>query len=457
MTPVDNVLDYVDETFFLDFKAQSHGPPLIQFTWVYEHEVDLGALQRFQSRLGNGLLGRCVERSPLPFGRPRWVRWSPPGELDVATIARPRSDVAVWADEQAARPLDFEYGPPWRLAVQPFQEGGAAVTLVVAHGVADGMALNMSVSDAVNGAPQDFGYPAARSRTKLQAVLQDLRKTIHDMPSVVKAIVRTPLAARELPGLARVRDGGKSEVMRQDSRGRELAVHGKRRVTLPSVTGFVDTRHWDERAESLKGTSNPLLLGVAARLCESLGWVDRDGMACFMIPVSERTPGDTRGNALTAVQLIVDPSTVSTDLTGIRADVRSALATLSQARQRLLAPLPLTPFVPKLLARQLEGVVMKSANLTVSHFGDLDPAVNRPDGTDAEWFSARHARWSDGIDVDFLRRAGGVFFPIASGRLGGRIYISVCHANAAGSTTADDLRRALQGAFDDFGVSGTIV
>lgn len=453
---VDNVLDYMDQTFFLDFKAQSHGPPLIQFTWIYEHEVDLAVLRQFQANLGNGLLGRIVERSPSPFGRHRWVSWRPPEELDVARQPRRRSEVTVWTDEVAALPIDFEFGPPWRLAVQSLVGGGAAVTLVVAHGVADGMALNLAVAEAVSGTSEGLGYPRAKSRTRLRALLEDFRRTLRDLPQVLKALVLAPLAAKDLPRLTRMRAGHETGLDRQVGRDGSLALRGSL-VKLPSVTGFVDTRHWDARAESLNGTSNPLLLGVAASLCKSLGWVDAEGLACFMIPVNERTPGDTRGNALTGVQLIVDPAAVSNDLRGIRSDVKEALSTISEARNRLLSPLPLTPFVPKFLARRLEGVVMKSANLTVSHFGDLDPAVNRPDGTDAEWFAARHARWADGVSSDFLARAGGVFFPIASGRLGGHIYISVCFCDADGSTTAEDLRKALQRAFDSFGVSGLVV
>lgn len=452
---VDNLLDYMDETFFLDFTAQQHGPPLIQFTWIYEHEVDLAALERFQANLGKGLLGRRVERSPLPFGRPRWVSWSPPASLDVAGRPRSREDLTAWADEIAALPIDFEHGPPWRLSVQPLSEGGSAVTLVVAHGVADGMGMNLAVANAVNGTCQDLGYPPAKSRSIVKSVLQDALETLRDIPQVLKAIVLAPLAAKDIPRLTRMRNVPKSALVHRRGGG-DLALPDKRIVKLPSVTALVDTQHWDERAESLHGTSNPLLIAVAARLCKAFGWLDDEGLACFMIPVNERTPGDTRGNALTAVQLIADPSTVSSDLRGIRADVRSALAGLREARNRLLTPLPLTPFVPRFLARRLEGTVMKSANLTVSHFGDLDPAVNRPDGTDAEWFWARHARWADGIDSDFLRRAGGVFFPIASGRLGGKIYISVCYSDAEGSMTTERLRAAVRATLDEFGVKGEI-
>lgn len=448
---MDNLLDYMDESFFLDFTAQHHGPPLIQFIWLYEHEVDLVALARFQANLGNGLLGRCVERSPLPFGRPRWVKWTPPAALDVAASVRSRRDITAWADEQAALPIDFEHGPPWRFSVQPLSEGGAAVMLVVAHGVADGMGMNLAVADAVNGKCSDLGYPAPKSRSLFRAALEDSRETLKDIPQILKAILSAPLAAKELPRLTRMRVVPKSSLVRREAKG-TVELRENKNVRLPSVTALIETQHWDDRAQFFHGTSNPLLIAVAARLCKELGWLDGEGAACFMMPVNERTEGDTRGNALTAVQLVVDPSTVGADLSGIRAEVRSALAGLSEARSRLLTPLPLTPFVPRFVARRLEGTVMRSANLTVSHFGDLDPAVNRPDGTDAEWFWARHARWADGIDADFLKRVGGLFFPIASGRLGGHLYMSVCHSDAGGVITTERLRNVVESVLGEFGV-----
>ncbi len=470
--PENNLLDYMDQTFFLDFVSQKHGPPLIQFIWIYEHEVDLAALRRFHANLGQGLLGRCVERSPLPFGRHRWVRWTPPADFDIAAHPRHRGEVTDWADDQAAAPIDFEFGPPWRLSVLPLADGGAAVSLVVAHGVADGMLMSMSVADAVNGITSDPGYPPPRSRTRGRALREDLRETLRDLPDVAKALVKAPLAARAVPDQVRIRAGRERGVTRRKGLARRdgggsPAVRGTntdlvrtadlgRVVRLRSVTGFVDIAHWDERAKALGGASNPLLLGIAARLCRTLGWVDTEGLACFTIPVSERTPGDTRGNALTGVSLNVDPAT-ATDLQGIRAGVKTALSTLTEARNQLLAPLPLTPFVPKFVARQLQDVLLKIATLTVSHFGDLDPAVNRPDGTDAEWFYVRHGRWAEGVTVDYLQRAGGLFLPLPSGRIGGRFHLTVSYANSDGSLTTEGLKAALQSAFDDFGVSGVIV
>ena len=70
----------------------------MQVVWVYEHPVDFDGLRRFHQNFGYGLYGRRIERSPLPFGRHRWVSsLGPPSDLDIAERARPRADLGDWA------------------------------------------------------------------------------------------------------------------------------------------------------------------------------------------------------------------------------------------------------------------------------------------------------------------------------------------------------------------------
>lgn len=457
---MSNVLDYMDEAFFRDFKAQGHAT-MIQFIWVYHREVDLNALKRFHRNLGIGLLGRCIERSPLPFGRSRWVAWAPPEEFEVAEVARSRSELIEWTDEQAGLPIDLEAGPPWRLAVQPLAEGGSAVSLLVAHAIADGVGLNNAVADAVNGVRKAIGYPCPRAQTRSHAVLSDARQLLRDIPGMLKALMLLPLSAkavpmrkRAIPGKALARRPGNGSVAVRVATT-DIDVAGPPRRRLPSLTVLVDTGHWDETARSLGGTSNSLFIGFGTKLCEILGWLDTDGLADIVIPVNERQPGDTRGNALTSTSITVDPAT-ATDLRSIRGAVKGALVRLAENRSRIMAPLALTPLIPAPVANRLQTVLQKSANVTCSHFGDLDPAVNRPDGTDADMFYARHARAPDMADPALLRRAGGIFFPVASGRLGGRLYASICYSNADGTTTVERLAAAVRGALDEFGLTAFI-
>ena len=461
MGSVDNTLDYLDQASFLAYRADGHAP-LIQITWIYRTEVDLDELRRFQRNLGMGLLGRRIERSPLPFGRHRWIAWRGPADIDVAENARSRDEVTAWTDEQAALPIDPEHGPPWRVAVQPLVEGGAVVTLLIAHTVADGEGLLGAVGDAVRGVTRDLGYPEAHSRTKTQAVLQDSYQFLRDLPAAAGSLLKLPVAAMNARRMLRAPSGPR-RIQRElgHDTGDSLARRGStvdlgRKVMMPSVTVLVDEGHWNQRAESLGGTSNSLLIGFTARLCERLGYLGSDGSAILSIPVSLRLPDDARGNALTGVPLNVDPSAVTADLMGVRAAVKALLSKLHESENLLQGPLPLTPFVPRVLAHRAELNLLRSRTVNCSNSGDIDPAVNRPDGTDADRFTTREVRWSGQLTHGFLSRIDGHISSVVSGRMGGRLYISISYVDAEGSTTVDQLNEVVRGALDDFGLIGTI-
>ena len=68
----DNRLALVDQGFFAGHRAIGQ-TEVMQVVWVYEHAIDFDGLKRFHHNLGYGLFGRRIERSPLPFGRHRWV------------------------------------------------------------------------------------------------------------------------------------------------------------------------------------------------------------------------------------------------------------------------------------------------------------------------------------------------------------------------------------------------
>lgn len=442
VTPVDNTIDYMDQASFLGLRALGHAP-VIQWTWVYDREVDLDGLRRFHDNLGRGLLGRRLERSPLPFGRHRWIACRGPADIAIAPDPKSRGDMPAWLDEQAALPIDPEHGPSWRLSLQPLIDGGAVVTLVASHTVVDGVGLVIAVTEAATGVTRDLAYPAAGSRTKRQALREDSRAVFHDVPAMAKALLAAAQLARRNPTDAK---GRKAPNISADAAP-------ARTVIVPAVTVHVDIGQWDERAASLGGTANSLSLGFAARLGYRLDWVGEDGSVTISVPVNERLPQDDRGNALTAVTLTVDPRTVTSDLTSVRSGLKTALNDLADSRNELLAALPLTPLVPRMAARRVEGLVLKSRVIGSSHVGDLDPAANRPDGTDADSFAAR---MSEHITSDHLRRVGGIFFPLVAGRVHGEVWVSIGFCNADGTTTRAELKQVAHEALADFGMTGTV-
>ena len=156
---MDNRLAYVDQASFLAMRAV-HGA-LIQVIWIYDRAVDVDGLRRFQRNLGCGLLGRRIERSPLPFARDRWVKAAASEDIDIAATPRRRADVSAWADERARLPIDPEWGPGWHLGVLPLEDGGTAVSLVASHTIVDAVGLGQAIADAAEGRTRDLGYPPA--------------------------------------------------------------------------------------------------------------------------------------------------------------------------------------------------------------------------------------------------------------------------------------------------------
>ena len=147
---MNNVLDLVDETIFRVERAAGV-TNLIQCVWAYNRPVDINGLCRFHDQLRQARLSRRIERSPLPFGRHRWVSPSDQPELEIVATPRPREEFDAWLDEQANTPLDAEHGPGWHLAVLPFTDGGAGVSLVASHCLTDGVGLCEAVADAASG------------------------------------------------------------------------------------------------------------------------------------------------------------------------------------------------------------------------------------------------------------------------------------------------------------------
>ena len=448
---MDNRLAHTDQASFLGLRALAYGA-LVQFNWIYNRPVNIEGLRRFHRNLGYGLLGRRVERSPLPFARDRWVVSRGPEDLDIADAPRPRAEVSAWLLERACLPLDPEYGPSWHLGALALEDGGTAISLVTSHTIVDGLGLLQAITDAANGRTRNLGYPYPRSRTRARAVLEDARQTIESAPELARALWATARVARKrrkevaalltsAPPPARVIDGDEPAV-------------------VPTLTVYVDEAEWDACAKSAGGNSFTLFAGFAGRLGVRMGRVCADGTVTLMLPISERTEDDTRGNALVFPTVSVDPTHLASNLEEVRLKFKQTFADLPEATSRflppheLLAPLPLTSMTPKWVARKA-GMGLGSAAFPIgcSNVGKMDPAVNRPDGSEADYFSGRlvepviSRRTVEGVrDQLFL----------VSGRGGGRVFISV-NAYIAGRTNSQDaLREDTVRTLAEFDLTGEI-
>ncbi len=105
-----------------------------------------------------------------------------------------------------------------------------------------------------------------------------------------------------------------------------------------------------------------------------------------------------------------------------------------------LAPLPLTPYVPKVMVRRLERMVLKVGSpIGCSNLGELPAAANRPDGTDADYMSFRLVE--PGITPGVLESLGGLLY-LASGRAHGT---DIPHCVRLDNRRDQHARRAFRG------------
>lgn len=436
---MDNVLDLVDDTFFRVERAAGV-TNVIQCMWMYDRAIDIDGLRRFHRHLQRGRLSRRIERSPLPFGRYRWVSPADQPAIEIVETARPRVEFDTWCNEQSSTWLDAERGPGWHLAVLPFTDGGAGISLIASHCLTDAVGLCQALADAATGEDNAVDWPAAGSRRRWRALREDTRQTVRDIPAIGRAAVA---AARFLRDSAAAGPAAPAPTVAVDEE-----------ITFPTATFFVDAGEWDARAQALAGTANGLFVALAARLAQRVGRVGADGSVAVTMAVNERTDGDARANAIKNVDFTVDPAPAATDLRGIRAATKQALVRSRHDPDARWTLLPLMPLVPERLGKRWVGAATNSAaTVGSSNIGAVDPAANRPDGTDADHFAIRSlsARMTTGM----MHQLGGLL-SLLSGRMNGRVFVSVVSYDPAGINSDSALQQCISSALKEFSLPSTM-
>jgi len=423
----------------------------MQTVWIYEHAVDLDPVRRVHKNLSRGLLGRRIERSPLPFGRYRWVSDPEPADIDIAECARPRAELSDWADERSQLPVDPETGPGWHIGVLPLTDGSTAVSLVISHYVMDGIGATLATIQAILGTSPDLGYPPPHSRTRLRALVEDARETVRDAPEVARALVAATREARR-----RRREDPRS------APSRPVALHegeGDEPVVLPGVTIWIDLNDWDSRAKALGGTSNTLAAGLTAKLAERLGRPLRDdGTVAVELIVNDRTTmDDTRAVAVSFARAHIDPARVTTDLRDARADIKESLKAAQQAQEESTQLVALTPFTPKRGWIQLVNWALNDPDHPVvcSNFGDVGSVISALDGTQCEYGYARGTRQH--ATRRWLERIGGQLQVQFLGAPGlGKTCIHVLAYQPGAVTAKPALRELIARTLAEFDLTGKI-
>jgi hypothetical protein len=225
-------------------------------------------------------------------------------------------------------------------------------------------------------------------------------------------------------------------------------------VTLPTAAFFLDADEWDARAQSLGGTTNTLLAGLAARLAQRVGRVAADGSVALAIPVNERTADDSRANAVTMVDITVDPAPATTDLRQIRSATKQALIRHREVPDERRTLLPLVPLLPQRMIKRMVGVATGGATNVVvaSNIGAAPAAANRPDGTDADYI-ALLSRYP-GLTKAMMHQLGGLMV-VHSATVRRQVFISVLAYQPGRLNSNDELRQHVSSALSDFSLTAS--
>jgi len=185
-----------------------------------------------------------------------------------------------------------------------------------------------------------------------------------------------------------------------------------------------------------------------------VGRVATDGSVTLTMAINQRTAGDTRANAITNVDFAVDPAPAATDLRAIRAAIKQALIRSREEPDERWTLLPLVPLVPERLGRRWVGAATNSAaSVGASNIGAVNPAVNRPDGTDADRFVMRSL--SARMTKAMMHQLGGLL-SLLSGKAHGQVFVSIVAHQPDRLNSRDELQQHISSVLSEFSLTATI-
>ncbi len=461
-------IPWMDQAFFLAHEAAGHHA-VIQIIWRYGSGVDVDGLQKFLGHLEQGLLSRLVQPAVLPMGRHQWVRVEPSqSTLAVHAPAIPPCDLRRWANEQAELPLDPARGPGWRLAVQPLTDGASAVSLVVSHCLADGIATAMAVCDAVAGTRLTLPFPATAPDRRRMRALAELRQCARDLPAALGGLSQLVGMARKIAITPRSTPSSTprsaprppSRVATAERTHTEHAPLPEERdgiVALPSVSFRADAAAWKAAARRRGVHRLTLLAALSGHLAVRLERV-RNGMITLLIPVNLRKgQADLGANRVAMATVAIPVVALQEPLAGFQATLNDAVSRAREDGDSTTALLPLVPFIPRRLVPSLSGLALISGHhrpVTCSHMGAVPDAMSRIDGTVAEWFSVRVV--GRHVTAEMLARQGGVA-TMLSGVVGNQLRLNVMAYQPRLVTDSQRLEQIVAEALVDVGLPDAVV
>jgi hypothetical protein len=142
------------------------------------------------------------------------------------------------------------------------------------------------------------------------------------------------------------------------------------------------------------------------------------------------------------------------DLREIRSAIKQALIRRQEVPDERLALLPLAPLLPQWLIRRMASVALGGATTSgSSHLGVVNPAANRPDGTDADHFAMKSL--FAGATEAMIHQTGGLL-GLLSGRVHGQVFVSVVAYQPGRCNSNGPLQQHISSVLSDFSLTATI-
>lgn len=444
-------LALLDQLAFELFRATGRRQ-LMQCIWIYDRDVNLPAISQTYKRLADLAFNRLIEPSPLPLGRPRWVK--PDVELAplcVPDTTLPRSQLISWANRAANEPNDPVHGPAWGMAIQRFDDGSTAVSLVASHLVIDGMGSVKAIAAATNGANVPNFYSKKRARSWLEGCASDAWQILADTPRTMVALANIAIATRK--GAAPIKKSvnkptNNATVLKPDC------------VQLPTAAVTISAPAWEACAKRLKGQDNTLLLAVVARLAYHMGRCHySDGTVSLLIPIDTRQGlTDERALAIEFQTIRIEPKGLERGLGSLNAPFKELLRAAKKKQEAPLASLlPAITWLPSRFSATLVNNLFAYGDklpVSCSNLGRLPLEFGRIDGTPCNCILTR------AVDVNVsrsdLERSHGHMVVVAS-RYDETISLCVEALQLSPKqTTTDDLRMMIERTLIEFGLDAAI-
>lgn len=385
-----NRLGHADTAWLLMDRAL--GVPMVnQMTWIFPEPFTTDRLQRLFDVLSAGPCSRLVATSRVPGARGRWIPAPATGSPHVESAAIAPDRLHDWLDRMASLPVNPVAGPPWRLASAPLDDGGTAVTLTVHHAVGDGSAAVQSLQALDGSAPLGRIPHDAASSHRLR----------HDLVDAVGQFRQAGVAAVNSVRSGRPAPPPKAAPLSDAGTGRPQAGG-----IAPTVFAQVAADDWQEAAARRGGTTNALLIAIAAGAVASTGRPLVDGIVPVGVPVATRVAGDLTGNSNSPAIVPVRVDQLYGDLSPVRASSRAAFAAVDPiaAGRQAQVIAPLTTLVP---ARAMRWATrfMPPAVCTTSNLGPAPDFLRSVGGSPADRLVIRTL--AQGLDTTMARRSGG--------------------------------------------------